>query len=337
MLIAFLIFIISFVTTLAMYRFALRRSILDIPNERSSHQYPVPRGGGVGIVIAFSFSLLYLVKQHAISSDLFYALMGGGLCLAVGSFIDDIVGLKSRWRLILHFAVALWAIYWLGGLNFIDLGTFQLAMKWQGSTLLAIIAIVWLINLYNFMDGIDGLAGIEGLTTAACASFALWLLGYPNFALLLGLLGASIAGFIFLNWPPAKIFLGDIGSAYLGYVFAVIGIATAKVQALPLTFWLIMLAIFICDATFTVVNRAWQGKQVYSAHREHAYQHLTIYGASHKQITFSIGLINLFILFPIALTSLNHPENAFWYLSIILIGCLCSWLFIKRLPLSGEA
>lgn len=329
----FSIFIASLLLTGMVRKVAINKNILDIPNERSSHHIPTPRGGGIAVVVTFIASLLGLYASHLIDTHLVIALAVGGVAIALLGYCDDVASVKTRTRIIVHFLAAIWAVYWLGGFSQLDMGTWTFRLNKEG-WLLAVIGIVWCINLYNFMDGIDGLAGSEGLFVASASGIALYFMGDASTALLLWLLAASVLGFTLWNWPPAKIFLGDVGSGFLGYQFGVIGIYTAKQGSLPINCWLILLAIFLCDATFTVIHRAMQGKRWYAAHKEHAYQQLISRGASHKQITLSITLINLLILLPLLCAALYWPQLSFWFMGACVIGLWLVWFSIKSLNMA---
>lgn len=324
------VFLISILLTGLTRQLAIRKNILDIPNERSSHHIPTPRGGGIAIVVMFTLSLLMLGMAGWIASNLLWALVGGGFLIALLGYADDVYSVPTRIRIILHFLAAIWAVHCLGGFSHLDFGTWTITLHTKGS-LLAIIGIVWCINLYNFMDGIDGLAGSEGLFVAVASGMALCFSQDYHSAFILWLLAAAIAGFVVWNWPPAKIFLGDVGSGFLGYQFAVLGVYTANQGTLPINCWLILLAVFLCDATFTVIHRMMQGKRWYTAHKEHAYQHLLSCGASHKQITLSITLINLVLLLPLVLAAFFWPLRSFWLMagSVMLLWIL--WFCIKSL------
>jgi Fuc2NAc and GlcNAc transferase len=323
-------FVLSAAITWIMRVYALRKAIFDIPNERSSHCIPTPRGGGVAIVLTFILSLLWLRESRWIESGITYALIGGGLMIAAIGYCDDVYSSKARTRIFIHFLAAVWALHWLGGYAVLDLGSWKIHFPMVGYTL-ALIGIIWCINLYNFMDGIDGLAGSEGIFVGLGSGIALVWSGTPDLALVLWLLTASIAGFTIWNWPPAKIFLGDVGSGFLGYVFAVIGLYTINKGLLPISFWWVILAIFLCDATFTLVYRAYQGKPWYSAHREHAYQRLIAYGATHKQVTASILFVNCFLLLPAAYATIYWPTKSLWFIVGSIICLWLVWTWINRL------
>ena len=304
-------------------RYALKRAILDIPNERSSHAIPTPRGGGIAIVITFILSLLWLYAMHLIEKKLLITLMGGGLMIAVLGYYDDLYSIKARTRLCIHILVAAWAVGWLGGLIEIDIGIKQIILHRLGS-LFAILGIVWCINFYNFMDGIDGLAGSEGIFVGLSSGCILWFLGSHDVAIQLWVLAFIIAGFTTKNWPPAKIFLGDVGSGFLGFIFAVYALYTANTKLLPITFFGILLGVFLWDATFTLISRCIHRKRIYMAHKEHAYQRLIAYGATHKQVTLGITLLNSLILLPMAVLMLIWPSQSGW---LFLTTVFLLWIF----------
>jgi Fuc2NAc and GlcNAc transferase len=327
-IIFFLVFCFTAMMTLLVRHFAISKNILDIPNDRSSHEVPTPRGGGLAIVVAFTITVLMMSFMNRLDIHLSHALVGGGLLIAAIGYADDVYRVRTVVRIAVHFIAAIWAVYWLDGFPQLSVGAWNFHLHDFGS-ILAVIAIVWSINLYNFMDGIDGLAGSEGLFIALAGSMALVFAHHANTAILLYLLAAAIGGFTILNWPPAKIFLGDAGSGFLGYVFAVVAINTVNQHTLPLMFWLIIMALFICDATFTLLYRASQGKKWYAAHREHAYQRLITTGASHKQVTSGLMLFNFLIIFPLALLAIYWPLDSFWFFCIVVAILFFSWLSIK--------
>lgn len=324
----FVAFILSVIMTGLTRRYSIRKKILDVPNERSSHLIPTPRGGGLAIISVFLLATIWLGLTKNIDIYFMIALVGGGFLVAAMGYYDDLYNAKARIRICVHFMAATWGLYWLGGFPALDLGTWKLILNWQGP-LLALVGIVWCINLYNFMDGIDGLAGMQGFFISFSGSLALYYIGDHQLGFLLAFLAAALLGFTIWNWPPAKIFLGDVGSGFLGYVFAIVAIFTANQQLLPVSFWVILLGVFLCDATFTLIYRGFTGQKWYAAHREHAYQKLILLGASHKQITLSIFIFNLFIIFPLSLSTILWPKQGFWLLSVSIITLFIIWYQIR--------
>jgi Fuc2NAc and GlcNAc transferase len=299
----------SVVLTLAMCKFARSRGLLDIPNERSSHKVPTPRGGGAAIVITATvgFGLLFALRR--IDFALFAAL-AGGLAVAVVGFVDDRHPVPALARLAAHVAAALWALGWLGGLPPLPIGGHPIELGVFG-TLVGVLGIVWVLNLFNFMDGIDGLAASE-------ATFVAWSGGLLSAATLASagvaaaavIFAASCLGFLSWNRPPAHIFMGDVGSGYLGYVLAVLALAAARSNPVALWVWLILGGAFFVDATVTLVRRLLRGERVYQAHRSHAYQWLARRWGSHGKVTLIVVAVNVLWLLPCALLAARFPAYA---------------------------
>ncbi|WP_445672755.1 MraY family glycosyltransferase [Pseudomonas inefficax] len=302
---------VSLLLTAALRRYALNKQIIDVPNARSSHTVPTPRGGGVAIVLSFLACLPVLGMVGAVPLPALVAIGGAGALIAVIGFMDDHGHIAARWRLLGHFAAAAWVLYWLGGLAPLQVFGFTLDLQWFGF-ILAAFYIVWMLNLYNFMDGIDGIASVEAVT--ACLGMALLsvLAGVPQLMALPLLLSAATLGFLFWNFPPAKIFMGDAGSGFLGIVLA--GLSLQAAWASPQLFWcwLILLGVFVVDATFTLIRRLLRGDKVYEAHRSHAYQFASRHYGRHLPVTLAVAALNLFWLLPVALCVLLLGLDGVW-------------------------
>lgn len=299
-LIVAVVFIAAFVLTWVLRRYALASSLMDIPNERSSHSVPTPRGGGVAIVLSFLAVLPVLGVMQWLPWPFVIGIVGAGAGVAVLGFLDDHGHIAARWRLLGHFSSAAWALYWLGGLPPLVLFGFSLDLGVIGH-ILAAVYIVWLLNLYNFMDGIDGVASVEAICVCAGGALLYVLLGQPALALVPVLLAAAVAGFLCWNFPPARIFMGDAGSGFLGLILAVLSLQAAWFKAELLWSWVILLGVFVVDATFTLLRRLLRGDKVYEAHRSHAYQYASRQFGAHRPVTLAVLLINLVWLLPIAL------------------------------------
>lgn len=293
------VFASTLVITALLRRYALSKSLIDIPNDRSSHSIPTPRGGGVAIVVSFLASLCLLFSGGLIPPDLFLSGVGAGALVAIIGFMDDHGHIAARWRLLGHFAGAAWALYWLGGLPPVHAFGQVIDLGWPGSVLTAFY-LVWMLNLYNFMDGIDGIAGVEAVTVClgACVLYGLGAndhLIWPSL-----LLAASVGGFLVWNFPSARIFMGDAGSGFLGLILGILTLQAAWTSFELFWGWLILLGVFIVDATFTLSRRLLRGEKVYEAHRSHAYQFASRRYGKHWPVTIVVGLINLLWLLPIA-------------------------------------
>ena len=294
------VFASATVGTALIRRVALARNLMDVPNERSSHIVPTPRGGGVAIVLAFTGGLLGAWTLQLVDSRVSMALGGSGLMVAIVGFIDDRTSLPASPRLAVHALSAAWALYWLGGMpplvafgHSVDLGLIG-----DG---LALLSLVWLLNLYNFMDGIDGIAGIECVTVCVGGMIVAILQQRSDGPLFLpALLGAAVLGFLVWNFPPARIFMGDAGSGFLGLMLGVMALDAAHRSPQSLWGWLILLAVFTTDATITLVRRVLNGAKAHEAHRTHAYQYASRRHLGHRPVVLAVALLNLCWLLPLS-------------------------------------
>jgi len=267
--------------------------IVDIPNDRSSHDIPTPRGGGLAIVMAWYLSITFLWLSNLIEQNLYFALLSG-LLLAIISFVDDIVSLKPIVRLLTQLITSIAALYFLNG--FILFSNIKIEFEYCFLIYpIALIGMVWFINLFNFLDGIDGYASIEAITVA----FGIYL--FTGNIILLFLI-ASVLGFLFWNWPKAKIFMGDVGSTQLGFVLIVLGIYFHNKVQFSIINWIMLTSPFWFDATFTLFRR-WRNKEKISqAHRKHAYQRIVQSGFSHLKTDMYLIILNFSIAVLIFLT-----------------------------------
>lgn len=305
----FLLVILLFSTVLTskMRLYALRHNMLDHPNHRSSHSVPTPRGGGLAFVVVCLVALSFLVLYGEITTRTFVALVGGGFVVAGIGYWDDRRGLSPQVRVLGHLLASTWAIIWLGGMPPLALGITTVHWGLLGH-LVGIVGLAWMINLFNFMDGIDGLAGSEAVFVAVAGGTFLMADGSGGLAEVAWMLAAGCIGFLFWNWSPAKIFMGDGGSGFLGFMLASLAIAGAKEHPASLWLWLILLGVFIVDATITLIRRIIQGEKWYEPHRSHAYQHAALCCCSHQRITLSILGINLLWLLPWAIVVWQWPS-----------------------------
>lgn len=294
------VFFASWLMTLYLRQYALRNSLIDTPNARSSHSIPTPRGGGVSIVVSFLVALCVCVVSGVVSWGVFVGLFGAGALVALIGFADDHGHIAARWRLLGHFAAAVWFLYCVGGLAPLNVFGFEVDLGWWGGALAAIY-LVWFLNLYNFMDGIDGIAGAEAICVCVGGASLYWLAGYTKELWIPLLLASACAGFLVWNFPPAKIFMGDAGSGFLGFILGGLALQAAWVAPHLLWSWLILAGVFIVDATWTMLHRLVRGEKVYEAHRSHAYQYASRHHLSHKKITVAVILINVLWLAPLAL------------------------------------
>lgn len=281
-------------------RYALARRLLDVPGHRSSHTRPTPRGGGLAIVASLIAALTTLYYLKLLAPTAYAALAGAGLAVALIGFADDHRPVAARWRLAVHFAAAAWALFWLGGAPTLIVFGIELAPG-LASTVVVTLYLVWLLNLYNFMDGIDGIAGIETVCVAVGGSVLFLIGGQPGAALAALCMAAAAAGFLAWNLPPARIFMGDVGSGFLGIVAGVLSLLAAHFDPQLLWAWLILLGVFVVDASYTLLRRVLRGEAVHLAHRSHAYQRAARHFGGHLPVSAGVAAINLLWLMPLAL------------------------------------
>ncbi len=235
------LFFLSVLLTNSIKMYATHKDVLDVPNARSSHSRPTPKGGGLAIIIVFYIGLFYF--KESVDSKLFYALLSA-IPITFISLLDDIITLSSKIRLLIQSVSAGMALYFLEGVPSIDFILFELHGWWLN--ILAFVAMVWLTNLYNFLDGIDGYAGSEALIAG---------LGiFVFFQNPLGLVIVAVSlGFLLFNWHKASIFMGDVGSATLGFIFAVFVFYDTSQGSIYI--WMVLLSLFWFDATLTLFRR----------------------------------------------------------------------------------
>ncbi|MBC7796218.1 MAG: glycosyltransferase family 4 protein [Pyrinomonadaceae bacterium] len=273
-------------------RMALRRQLLDVPNERSSHTVPTPRGGGAVIAVitivffafgAFKFDKLYDVAPFLIGASLI-AIVGG---------LDDLYDLSSILRLAVQIFASIIIIFGIGYFDEIQFLFGSVTLTGVLGQLLSIMWVIGLTNTHNFMDGIDGIAGSQSLIAGIGWCLVGFWFGMPLTILLGGLLAATSLGFLWHNWFPARIFMGDVGSAFLGFCFASIPFIAGR-ELITEKRWAVIAFLlvwtFAIDTSITFVRRILRGENVLKAHRSHFYQKLVISGYAHSTVTLWYGL-----------------------------------------------
>jgi Fuc2NAc and GlcNAc transferase len=297
-------------------QYALKHQMVDVPNARSSHRVATPRGGGGAIVVASTVALAWWSSTGAPSgAGALAGSLAGGLLVAGVGFLDDHRHVPPPIRLVGHSLAAVLAVASLG----------VMSLGGIAGAALAVVFVAWLINLTNFMDGIDGIAGVQTLTVCA-AGAALSDVVAPGTGLWIepAVLGAASVGFLIWNWPPARVFMGDVGSGFVGFMVAVLTLRGALAAPVLGWCWLILSGVFIVDATFTLARRIARGDRLFEAHRSHAYQHLAL-AWGHRRVTLLVAAINVCWLTPVAfLVVLNQVSGP-------------AGLFVAYLPLAAGA
>lgn len=315
------LFGLAFFLTFVIKHIALKKSLLAMPNERSSHTTPTPHGGGIAIAVTWFVGLIYLVTCKEIDTQLFLALMVGAV-LSIVSFLDDLYELSPKKRLLTQAFVSVFGLYLLGGFSKIDLGFFVIENQIVTNGF-AFLGILWFINLYNFQDGIDGYAGSEAIFLGVTGLF---LFGGSYFLVLV----VSVLGFLVWNWHKAKIFMGDVGSTLLGYNIAIFALYHQN-SGTSILVWLILFGIFWFDATLTLLRRYQNGEQLSIAHKKHAYQRLTQSGWSHqKVVVYSICLNMLLVVLGYIAFQFQGFTIACFTIAVVLLYGVVKWVDTKK-------
>jgi Fuc2NAc and GlcNAc transferase len=299
--------LLSWVLVGLIRRAALKLGMMDVPNTRSAHGSPTPRGGGLAIVVATSLAVGINASGEFGSVQIAAGwVVGGGLVALVG-LIDDLRGLSPMIRLGVHLSAAGVLLVAMGGPPLVllphgplDLGVFG----WLG----AAIAIVWSINLFNFMDGIDGLAATQATFVAGAAvvlQTSSGLAASQQFTLL-ALVGSS-AGFLVWNFPTARIFMGDVGSGFIGFALIAAALLTSTHGPTTIWTWVVLNGLFLADATVTLWVRLVRGQRIHEAHSSHIYQQLARRWGSHRNVTILYCAINLLWSLPWAVATVRLP------------------------------
>ncbi|WP_114376738.1 glycosyltransferase family 4 protein [Elioraea thermophila] len=296
-------------------RLAIAWRILDVPNHRSAHARPIPKGGGLGVVVATLVGLLIQYRFATLArldDPYFLAVIVGAAAIAAVSLADDILSFRQHWKLLAQVAAAIAPLPW-------GLAIDTLSLPWIGPVPLGPLAwpltvlwVVFLTNAMNFIDGLDGMcAGIALVAALFLAALALAEGGAFVYVAALSL-AAGCAGFLPFNVPRAQIFLGDVGSQFIGYLFAILGIAAARFDQARVSLYIVplLLAVPIFDVAFTLIRRALAGERLAEAHRGHLYQVLARTGVPPLAVSaLSVGMTAVLGLVAFRFVALSPPAK----------------------------
>ena len=327
-----MLFFVSFLGTYLYRKVAISRNILANLNFRTLHINPVPAGGGIVFSMVFVVGLFYHWWLIQSSNNLLLVLAVGGGAAALFGFLDDLKDIRAMKKFAVQFLLSGWTLFWLDGgpLLFID---------WIPSLVsipVTMLFLVWMMNGYNFMDGIDGMA-ISGavFVSGTMIWVLLWTHPESQFIMVMALLLASSSAFLLFNWPPASIFMGDAGSAFLGYLFGPLILVTVMVGDVTIWTWLVVFGYFFADIVVTQIMRVILVKKWYLAHRSHAYQNLARITGSHIKVTGGVVLYNLIWVLPLTLWSALSPEIALYAVVLaVLPGTVIAYRYGPRLSSS---
>jgi Fuc2NAc and GlcNAc transferase len=302
-----LLFALSFYLTNVFRKLAIKHQILDHPNHRSAHLNPVPRGGGLAIIVSTFVGVGFIYFRGMLSLTEVITFFCAGFIVGLSGFLDDRFSLSPGKRLVLQLCAVVIGIYGLGAIDSIQLFSWVINQAYL-LVLFSILYLLWLINLYNFMDGINGIAGLQSVSVSLCMA-CVYYLSTGDMDYLPLILAVCSGGFLYWNFPKGRIFMGDVGSGFLGLFLGLMSIKQMHQATEMFFYFLILMGVFIVDASFTLLRRFIQGKKIHQAHSSHAYQHAARWMHSHVRVSLAVIAINFLWLFPVTIAIVNWHIN----------------------------
>ena len=287
-------------------RYAVANDILDLPNARSMHTTAIPRGGGVAIVLPVLTAIAVAGAAGILDPATALGLGLGGALVALAGWVDDRGGLRPSTRLGVQLVAALILVASLGWPSVLHIGGWSADLG-VGGIIVALLFTIWCTNLYNFMDGIDGFAGAEAVLVFGIGGVLLLTTDVTGLALVCAAVVGASLGFLRWNWSPAKLFMGDVGSGMLGFLVAGVALASEREGSAQAMSWVLLLGVFVFDATVTLVRRVANGERPSAPHRDHAYQRLVQGGWTHRGVSIGGGVLTLVLG---ALAAVGWTESA---------------------------
>lgn len=319
--VALLASVLSYFSCKLALRLALNSGMITPPGERQSHLHATPTGGGLGLV--FSLVATASLVQIFFPLPVFWwqHMLPGVLILAAVGWLDDKRPVSSRLRLLVQLIVSLWLL---------GFACLQVPLANIASCAVYLVALLWLMNLYNFMDGSNGMAGFQGVF-AGLVMAGIFIVGEQYAMALLALIVAAVcAGFLPLNFPQASVFMGDVASVPLGFVFGALVLYGLRAGVMDLAMAILIMAVFVIDATLTLLTRAIRGERWYTAHNQHIYQRLIVQGWSHRRVLVVYQGINVLIILPAIVLAYVYPQYAIVITGLVLLLLGIGWAIAIR-------
>ncbi len=317
--IGLVLFLLSVALVRVFCNYAIKRQrLLDIPNARSSHQEITPRGGGIIFVFLWSIALLlgFILQKFSLKEVLIF--LPSALMVSILGCWDDYKGLTAKKRLVVQVLVAILCVTTVGEIPSLHLFGQSITYLGYWGIVLTILGLIWSTNLYNFMDGLDGIAAVEALFVFGMGGLLFWNVGATNIACLVWAIVPLVGGFLVWNWPKARVFMGDGGSYFLGFLVALFTLIGDRWYNIPVAMWVILYGIFWFDATLTLLRRLFRGENLAMAHREHAFHRLQRIGFSHVQMLYGVIALNS-VLSGIVVWVLFKPNYLKWGLLLTVL------------------
>jgi Fuc2NAc and GlcNAc transferase len=300
---------------------AVRLGMIIEPGERQSHQQATPTGGGLGLMFSILTTTLFLQLLIPLPDFYWRNMLPGFLILVIIGWHDDRFSVSSLLRFFVQLAVSIWLI----GFGWIGFSVSDVGLMASGT-----VATVWMMNLYNFMDGSNGMAGFQGVFAGLVMAVLFQLGGQPAMALIALAVAAACLGFVPLNFPRAKVFMGDVASVPLGLIFSSFAVYGYMTGSISLSSSFLIMSVFIVDATLTLLTRVIRGERWYTAHAQHVYQRLIAYGWSHRHVLVVYQAINVVLVLPAIVLAELFPQLAFVAVGYTLLTLGTCWYIARR-------
>lgn len=320
--------LLSYIACVRALALAQRSGMIALPGERQSHLRATPTGGGLGLVFSIVITTVCLELMISLPDFWWKNLLPGVMLLAIVGWHDDRFPVSELVRLLIQLAVSIWLL---------GFGWWEFSL--MGMTLYAVVvvAVVGHMNIYNFMDGSNGMAGFQGVFAGVTMAVLFQLGGEHTMALVSVVVAAACAGFLPLNFPYAKVFMGDVSSVPLGFIFASFAVYGVQTGSLSLPLSTLIMSVFLVDATLTLLSRAFRGERWYTAHAQHVYQRLIAKGWSHHRVLVLYQVINVTCILPAIVLAKTYSQYAIVTVGFVLILLSSCWLIANwRFGMTAE-
>ena len=291
------------------------------PGKRQSHEVATPTGGGLGLMFSILVTSLCLQLVLPLPGFWWQNMLPGILLLTIVGWRDDKFPVSSLVRLLVQLAVSFWLL---------GFGWSQFSLTGMALFTSIIVAMVWLMNLYNFMDGSNGMAGFQGVFTGLILAVLFQMGEQYEMALIALVVAVACAGFLPLNFPRARVFMGDVASVPLGFIFASFAVYGIRTGSFSLAVFVLIMSVFLVDATMTLLTRVLSGERWYTAHAQHVYQRLIAQGWSHSQVLVVYQAINVILVLPAIVLARIYPQYAMVTVGLTLLLLGACWHTANR-------
>jgi Fuc2NAc and GlcNAc transferase len=308
--------VLSYFSCKKVMALAEKSGMLAHPGERQSHRMATPTGGGLGLVFSIILTGFCLQLFQPLPGFWWQNMLPGILLLTIVGWVDDKNSVSTLHRLLIQLAVSLWLV---------GFGWSEFPLMNVGLFTVMVVAMVWMMNLYNFMDGSNGMAGFQGVFAGLVLALLFQNADEPAMALIALTVAGACGGFLPLNFPRARVFMGDVASVPLGFIFAALIVYGIQTDSLNLTSSILIMSMFIVDATLTLLKRAFRRERWYTAHAQHVYQRLIAQGWSHQRVLFVYQVTNVIWVLPTIVLAEIYPTYAIVTAGISILSLGTCW------------